>query len=86
MLKMGSKKNALVLLSQKKRVETFMERLSSQKYTLDDQLLNLEEMETHSVIYDSLNIAEKAGKSMQKDIENYEDLFDRIDEQRAAHD
>jgi len=44
----------------------------------------LEELETHSVILDSLSIAEKAGKSLQRDLESYEDLFDRIDEQKSA--
>ncbi|TNV73926.1 hypothetical protein FGO68_gene4457 [Halteria grandinella] len=84
MLKLGSKKNALILLQQKKKLETFWEKIQQQKFLLEDQLLNLEELETHSVILDSLQIAEKAGKSLQRDLESYEDLFERIDEQKSA--
>lgn len=40
----------------------------------------MEELETHSVIYDSLNMAEKVGRTMQKDLESYEDLMDKLDE------
>ncbi|TNV84443.1 hypothetical protein FGO68_gene14404 [Halteria grandinella] len=86
MLKLGSKKNALILLQQKKKLETFWEKIQQQKFVLEDQLLNLEELETHSVILDSLQIAEKAGKSLQRDLESYEDLFERIDEQKSAQD
>lgn len=74
----------MILLSQKKKLETFLERITSQKYALEDQLLTLEEMETHGAIYDSLCLAEKAGKTMQKDLENYEELFERIDTQKTA--
>ena len=47
-------------------------------------MLNLEEMETHSVLMDALDLAEKAGKSMQRDMNSYEELFERIDEQKSA--
>ena len=46
--------------------------------------MNLEELETHSVIFDSLEIAEKAQRMMQKDIDNFNELFERIDEQKSA--
>jgi hypothetical protein len=36
MLRLGSKRNALTLLSQKKKLEAFWERLSGQKYQLED--------------------------------------------------
>lgn len=64
LVKMGSKRNALRLLAQKKNLEGFWERLSGQRYQLEEQLLNLEELETHSVIIDVLDLAEKAGKKL----------------------
>lgn len=64
LVKMGSKRNALRLLGQKKNLEGFWERLSGQRYQLEEQLLNLEELETHSVIIDVLDLAEKAGKTL----------------------
>ena len=33
---MGSKKNAVTLLAQKKKLESFLERISSQRYQLED--------------------------------------------------
>ena len=36
MLSMGSKKTALTILSEKKRLEAFWERLAGQKYKLED--------------------------------------------------
>jgi hypothetical protein len=42
--------------------------------------MQLEEIETQSVIFDSLSMAEKVGRALQKDVESYEDLFERLDE------
>jgi len=36
LVKMGSKKNAITLLAQKKKLEGFLERISSQRYKLED--------------------------------------------------
>jgi hypothetical protein len=36
LVKMGSKKNAVTLLAQKKKLESFLERISSQRYQLED--------------------------------------------------
>ncbi len=46
--------------------------------------MSLEEIETHSVIYESLDIAEKAQRTMQKDYESYSELFAKIDEAKTA--
>lgn len=46
----------------------------------------MEETESQSVLWQTLDLAEKAGRSMQKEIEGYEELFDRIEEQRSAQD
>jgi hypothetical protein len=43
--------------------------------------MNIDELQSQSVIYDALTIAEQAGKSLNKDIDQYEDLFDKIGEQ-----
>lgn len=37
LIKIGSKKSALTLLAQKKKLETFWDRLSSQRYQLEEQ-------------------------------------------------
>ena len=36
LVKMGSKRNAVTLLSQKKKLESFLDRISSQRYQLED--------------------------------------------------
>jgi hypothetical protein len=80
----GSRKSALVLLQQKKKLETFWERMQAQKCQVEEQLMALEEVQTHSIIYESLAIAEKAQRVMQKDYESYSDLFAKIDENKSA--
>ncbi|CDW85345.1 UNKNOWN [Stylonychia lemnae] len=81
-IKMKSTKNGIVLLSQRKKLVAFWERLTTQKHLLEDQLMNIEELQSQSVIYDALNLAEQAGKSLNKDIDQYEDLFDKMEEQQ----
>ena len=64
LVKSGSKNIALTLLSQKKKLDGFMERISSHKYKLEDQLLMLEELETQSVLINVLDFAAEAGKTL----------------------
>jgi hypothetical protein len=47
--------------------------------------MRIEEMETHTTMYDVLTLAEKAGRTLQKDIENYEDIMEKLEEQKANH-
>jgi hypothetical protein len=47
-------------------MEGFWDRISGQRYQLEDQLLQIEELETHSVLIDVLDLAAEAGKSLQK--------------------
>lgn len=47
--------------------------------------MRIEEMETHTTMYDALTLAEKAGRSLQKDIESYEDIMEKLEEQKANH-
>lgn len=44
----------------------------------------LEEVQTHSIIYETLAMAEKAQRVMQKDYESYSDLFAKIDENKSV--
>jgi hypothetical protein len=44
----------------------------------------LEEVQTHSIIYESLAMAEKAQRVMQKDYESYSDLFAKIDDNKSV--
>ena len=41
---MKSTKNGIILLSQKKKLVAFWERLTTQKHMLEDQLMNIEEL------------------------------------------
>ena len=43
-IKMKSTKNGIILLSQKKKLVAFWERLTTQKHLLEDQLMNIEEL------------------------------------------
>jgi predicted transcriptional regulator len=47
--------------------------------------MRIEEMETHTTMYDALTLAEKAGRTLQKDIENYEDIMEKLEEQKVNH-
>ena len=61
LLKIGSKKSAVTLLAQKKKLETFWDRLSTQRYQLEEQQIQLEEIDTHNTIMDVLDLAVKTG-------------------------
>ena len=84
LIKIGSKKSALTLLAQKKKLESFWETLSAQRYHLEEQQIQLDEIDTHNTIMDVLDLAVKTGSSLKRDLEKYEDLFERIDEQRST--
>ena len=45
--------------------------------------MNIEEIENQSVIFDTLKHAETAGSSINKEIGDYEDLLNKIDEQKS---
>ena len=83
LIKVGSKKSALTLLAQKKKLEGFWDTLSGQRYTLEEQSILLEEVDTNNTILDVLDLAVKTGSSLKRDLDQYEDLFSRIDEQRV---
>eukprot|EP00347_Sterkiella_histriomuscorum_P000879 403374172 len=79
-IKMKSQRNGIQLLAQKKKLESFWERLTTQKHMLETQLMNIEELSSQSVIYDALNLAEQTGKTLTKDLDQYEDLFDKMED------
>lgn len=47
---------------------------------LEENLMNIEEVSTQSVIFDALTMAEKAGTNISQQIGDYEDLFDKIEQ------
>lgn len=69
LVKIGSKKSALILLAQKKKLETFWDRLSAQRYQLEEQQIQLEEIDTHNTIMDVLDLAVKTGSSLKRDLD-----------------
>ena len=85
-LKSQNRKAALAKLQQRKKLEVFYERLQSQHFTLEEQLFALEALATQSSTFDTLDQAERASKSMLKDLDQYESLFVRLDDQKAAQD
>lgn len=69
LIKIGSKKSALTLLAQKKKLESFWETLSAQRYHLEEQQIQLEEIDTHNTIMDVLDLAVKTGSSLKRDLD-----------------
>lgn len=55
---MGGKESAKFMLMKRKNLEKFWQSLSAQKYHLEEQLINITEIETQSVLYDALSLAE----------------------------
>lgn len=84
LLKMGSKKNAVTILSQKKKLTTLWEKLFNQRSILEEQVLNLESNEIDWVLLDVMVVATNANKTMKQDLAKYEDLMEKIDEQKSA--
>ena len=77
------KDHAKFLLIKKKNLEKFWQRLDAQKHLLEDSLMNIEEAESQSVIFDALKYAESAGTSINNEIGDYEEILDKIDDQKS---
>lgn len=81
-LRNKNKQQALMPLKRKKMLEKHLTVLEGQKFTIEELLLQCEAAESTASIFETMSQASEMQKSLMKDTEGYDQLFDDINKQK----
>ena len=79
-MKISGKMSAMPFLKSRKKFQNFSQHLGNHLCTLQEQLLNIDQMESTNNIYDIMNLVEKTGKEINRDVSEFETLMDKIED------
>jgi len=86
LLKDKKKDRAKHKLIAKKNYDKYWEKLATLKNNLEEQMFNIQNMEANDNMYSALKLAELANNTMKKDVTEFENLLEKLDQQKDASD